>query len=212
MACLVAMLATTVAANASPIIVEPDNFPSGTNISNAVPGVTLTAFSTPPIILGAVPNSNVLAMSNLVGSYAPTGTLVFGTSNAAAGIFQSSWFNGDHQFRATFATPTDFVSIMVAPDAIGDSDPAFFEIYDSSNVLLDSFAYLGTGIQTVSFTRPTADIAYLIARNPNLVSGESFILDRLVFNDQSNVPEPLSVAVFGGLMAVGGLVARRRKA
>jgi hypothetical protein len=207
--CLVALV-VTVSANAAPIVVEPDDFASGTNISNAVPGVTLTAFSVPPTIIAPVPNSNVLSLPNLVGGYAPTGNRVFGTANTAAGIFQSSWYTGDHHFRATFATPTDFVSVLVAPDAIGDTDLALVEIYNAANVLLDSATPPGTGIQTVTFNRATADIAYMIIRNPTGVTGDSFIIDRLVFNDTTPVPEPVSLVVFGGLVLGGAGVALRR--
>jgi hypothetical protein len=55
----------------------------------------------------------------------------------------------------------------------------------------------------------------------NRTTGAGTFIGNVGFNSVSGltalrsapaVPEPLSVAVFGGLMAVGGLVARRRKA
>jgi len=199
--------------DAALVTVEPDDFAPGTNLSTAVAGVTLSVESTAPIILGAPPNNSVFALTNQVNppGSPPTGRLVFGTS-ATTG-FGSSWYSGDNIFRADFTNPTDFVSIMAAADGDGDTDVAFFQIFNSFNVLLDSVTLtLNNTAQTASFSRLSSEIAYLRVSNPPQgPTGDSFLLDKLTFNSvQAGVPDGGSLLGIWIAFLVGAAVLHRR--
>src|SRR5262249_6468696 len=128
-----------------------------------------------------------------------TGARVFGNESANLGI-NGFWYAGDHQFRADFDVLTHHVWIMTSPDAEGDTDPTRFEIHGVGGTLLDAINIPGTNLVTVTFDRPTGDIAYIIATNPNPTPlvGESFLLDHLVFdNEVPTVPEPATQLLLG---------------
>jgi hypothetical protein len=131
---------------------------------------------------------------------------VFGNESMLLGT-NSSWYAGDHQFRADFDVLTHHVSIMTSPDGEGDIDPARFEIYGLGGTFLDAIDIPGTSLVTVTFDRPTADIAYMIATNPNPTPlvGESFLLDHLTFdNEAATVPEASTLLLLGlGALRLG---------
>src|SRR5262245_21260074 len=105
------------------INVEPDLFPSGTDIRNTFAGVTLSVNGQPlaPVFSGVEGGCG--------GVCASTGTQVFGPGTG-------HWQFALAEFRADFASPTDFVSI----DFVGvDNGSVKAEIYDLNGVLLDSF-------------------------------------------------------------------------
>jgi hypothetical protein len=202
----------TAPAHAILVTVEADDFALGTDLSTAVAGVTLSAFSGPPIVGAGDPLLSNKVLSSLPDPFSPslsiTGDRVFGNESTALGI-NGLWYAGDHQFRTDFDVLTHHVSIMTSPDGEGDTDPTRFEIYGLGGILLDAINIPGTSLVTVTFDRPTADIAYMIATNPNPTPliGESFLLDQLIFdNEAATVPEPDTLLLFGaGLLAVTGL-------
>lgn len=190
------VLLMPIISHATLIVVEPDNFIDGQDISNAVAGVTLSAVGsgsdfplTSSIIRARTPHQ--------AGSPVPTGSLVFGVD---AADFDTGFYSTEHQFRADFDLLTDFVSIMVAPDNnVGVTDFAHISIFDSNNILLDFFDTGGLS-ETVSFSRASSEISYLIAGNATGNFGDSFMLDRLAFN----VPEPTTLALLSlGLAGLG---------
>jgi hypothetical protein len=189
------------------VIVEPDEFAVGTDISNLTPGVVLSAFGTQPDF-GFPLFSNKIRTRAPRDSEAPvpTGDFVFGVDSDD---FESSFFAGGHQFRADFLKLTDFVSIRVAPDNPVITDIALIQIFGRGGVLLDAFTTLG-GSEEVLFSRPVVDIAYLIATNPVGNEGDSFMLDHLTFRNVSEIPEPSSLAlIVTGLISLS-LVMRTR--
>ena len=126
------------------INVEPDLFPVGTDIRNSYPGVSLSVNgqASVPVLSGVEGGCG--------GICASTGTQVFGPDA------YSHWQFALAEFRADFASPTDFVSI----DFVGvDDGNVKAEIYDLNGVLLASFlTHLGGAGDntTASFTRPVS--------------------------------------------------------
>jgi len=183
------------------VIVEPDNFEPGADISRAVPGVVLSTFGTQPDFGFPLLSDRVRALfPHNPDAPAPTGELVFGMETFA---FETGFYAGGHQFRADFTRPTNFVLIQVAPDnSSGLPDVAMIQIFGVGGGLLDSFTTLGFS-ENVSFSRPTADISYMIATNPPGLEGDSYMLDRLVFQSTATVPEPATwVLSLAGLAAL----------
>lgn len=146
---------------------DPDEFPDGLSLTNAFAGVTLTED-----LFGLT----VSAYSNF-GIVPPTAPRVFGS-----GPFDYGWGQTYAVLRATFDTPTSFVSIDVGSD--DSSDVSVLRAYSAGGVLLQEVfsAALTTGqAQTLSITRPTADIAYITASG---AGGDITILDHLRFGQE----------------------------
>ena len=188
-------------------IVEPDSFANGANISNAVPGVTLSAFSTAPLLGFTLTNANVISRTS---GFASTGTRVFGNVSFN-NIEDTTWFAGDHQFRADFTNLVNFVSIdIIANDLF---DPAILRVFDSGNTQLASFTTTGTAgvgvVEVATITRPNFDIDHLTINNPPAVQVDTFLLDNLQFNP---VPEPSTMLLLGSGLAGLGFFRWRRKA
>jgi subtilisin family serine protease/glutamine cyclotransferase len=143
--------------------VEPDDYPSGTVLTNIVPGITLTA------------QGSSSAITSLSASYHSTGSRVFGYGS-------SSTFSDSVYLRAAFSNPVSSVSLdLVADDS---NDPGFMKAYNSSGMLLQDLetaapVFPSPGFLTMTITRPTADIAYIIAGGQ---SGQVVFFDHLVVN------------------------------
>ena len=169
------------------VTIEPDDHTAGTLLNTVDPAVTLSA-------IGTSTTTNVYA--NIPsGSYTSTGSLGFTNDT------NNEWWENGVRLRIDFTSPTSAVSI----DAIGNdsSDFAVLEAYDSSDNLLDTYntALVGTSVvETMTITRGTADIAYVIASG---LSGDTVNLDNLQFGQGSS--EPTAITDVNGDYWITGL-------
>jgi len=216
-------------ARAAKLVVDPDAFSVGTDISAAYAGVVLSAFGSGGVNGPDVSGPQVFSR---MSPHASTGNRVFGNVS-----YTELWFADSAEFRADFVVPAQFVSL----DFISDDgfDPAVLRAYSASGALLAEALVggnLGVGVaETASIARSSGDIAYVVATNPAGVFGQQFLIDRLVFEsrdlinsgarlgaldrttivvrnehngaDLSSVPEPSSLSLAGLTLAVG--LARR---
>ncbi len=187
----------TVTASAAVISIEPDQFPEGTDLRSAFPGVTLSV-TTDPL-------KQVLAASGLSNfngrNLATTGSLVFGNPPPPVfgvdpgKVWDETTFG---LLRAGFAAPASSVSIDFLFD---DDDTGVLRAYDGSGSLLESVSVLGDGrgsssvfcppfcatFATATITRNSADIAYITAGGQQ---AEALFLDNL---KATVVPLPATV-------------------
>lgn len=194
--------------NAAIVVVEPDAYADGVDISNAFAGVTLSASGTSPI------NTTVIAHATLA-STPPNAFAYMGSSGIADAWYPFPGDGRPHAYlRADFVYPTDWVAIDVISNDSSPNDFGALQAFDAGGSLLataSSVGLLSGQFQTISIARPSADIAYVLASGYYAVPGnpmtaDNVNLDRLQFN---LVPEPatLSLVVLGGL----GLWRRHRK-
>lgn len=140
--------------------IEPDDHAPNTDISTVNPNATLKALGS------ATSGGAIYARSVGQGS---TGSLAFGAcsfmgSGGVCNIYQTEWTSRTRQLRVDFASPVTTVSI----DAVSNSAEDFgrLAIYDANDNLLARYTTnpLGSGeFETMTLSRPTADIAYAIA-------------------------------------------------
>lgn len=199
LACLTTLIVLLAAGgvNGAIITVDPDAFPSGTVITNAFPGVTLTTRDSLP------PGTNARDVLAIADSAASTGSNVFAQDSG-----DPTWGNGIWEFlRADFSSGATQVWLDFAANDGGGDRNAQLLAYDASDTLVD--------IDTVDFV-PAGSFATLTVSAPNIAYIAAFwdetnriengALDNLRYE---NIPEPatLSLMVLGGL----GFLARRRK-
>jgi len=158
--------------------VEPDNYPVGTALTNVVPGITLTV------------QGGTNAVTSQTSSYHSTGTRVFANGT------DTGWWSSSYWLRADFATPVSSVSIDLIPD--DTYDPGIMRAYNASGTLLQELLVpappLG-GFTTMTITRPSADIAYIMAAGND---GEVAMLDNLVVNGGGSGNDYYSVSASAG--------------
>jgi hypothetical protein len=195
---LVLVLAAGSAA-AAPIRIEPDDYADGTVLNTINPAVTLfTAVNATDLTSNF--GFNVTAQTDASGHTA-TGTKVF----AHVGI---PFFNSTRNLRMTFTNPIAQLALDFIPSTFNEAGT--LALYNAAGQLITTLTVPNpqTDIpRTLSFSRPTADVKYVVASG----TGPFVRIDALRFDAvPAAVPEPFSIAVFGGLVGVGGLVARRR--
>lgn len=177
------------------ISVEPDDFAVGTDLTNAVSGVTLTVEGEPgTVVRSTFFETTDPAFPTIPYNFATTGTLLFGQDPALgplAGV--PVWDEDNHgMLRADFALPTDFVQIDTA---FGDDGIGLLQAYAETGVLLAEVTGIGDGrspdpsarVFQATISRDQPDIAYILAGGQD---AEAQFLDVLQFNvvDQQQLP------------------------
>jgi hypothetical protein len=174
---------------ASTVVVEPDDFALGSNLSSAYPGVTLSVEGKPGSIVRAVDGYTSFLGRNI----ASTGSLIFGQDPIHSASVPQGWDDLNGLLRIDFATPTDFVQIDVIFD---DDDTGRVRAFSASGSLIEQITVLGDGRGTsspycppyceptkkVSINRANADISYVLVGGEG---GEALFLDNLQFNRMS---------------------------
>ena len=200
MACLVALVATAVTANAAPIFTVTNNT-SGNVLGNPpfTLGFQFAVGSTPKLLasLGVFDSGrDGLATSHAIGIWNSAGTLL------ASGVVPAGTAGRlENQFRYIDITPITLLAGQTYTiGALYDTgtEPLLFP-GDATGFATDpSITFLQSRFAGgPTLTNPTGSVGTLPAYfGPNGIIAA--------------VPEPLSVLVFGGLLAAGGLAVRRR--
>ncbi|MEO8493501.1 MAG: dockerin type I domain-containing protein [Planctomycetota bacterium] len=160
--------------------VEPDNYAPNAALGTVSPDATLTAIGS------ASSGGTVYAGS--VGQGA-TGSQVFAACGAPASgggclFYQTEWTSLTRQLRIDFASPVSTVSIDALSNNAGEYGR--LAIYDANNNLLARYTTdaLASGeVETMTISRPTADIAYAIAGGH---ADTAVQLDNLRFGPQAS--------------------------
>jgi cyclic lactone autoinducer peptide len=184
MICLAMVVAASAAATAAPIVYQQPEMPPG---AQNVPGVNTQTSGNAGNPVGATYHY----------FYATAGTQITLNGDRLRGPYDMSFwvfsglFNDTNQFGGSF-------------DA---GDPGFIDFGDDEDPANIPGPF---GDPRTVFNAPTTGF-YTIAVT-NFASGDNLTQNPYNLDILGNVasPEPLSIAVFGGLLAVGGLAARRR--
>lgn len=130
---LLAILCVTLfthAANAGPIILDPDDFATGTDLSNVSPHVAIRDLAGGQVIAKEL---------------TPDAADGYDTRGLGKNVFGGEWMysiEGASGMEIEFAKPVIYFSLLVAelfPDAGPGSDPVLALIYDSFGNLLSEF-------------------------------------------------------------------------
>jgi len=208
------------------VTIDPDDYAPGTNLTNLIPGVSISSFSSPGN--GTFSFSDVYAAQDAACLLGPgncravTGANVF--TMDASGIFNSNqgWFDSPNarrcfadvgtgscsseNFRAlviSFDNPTDYVQIS----GWFTSDWPLLYAFDSSRTLIGGGSEEGIMQHDTSaatrYQSSLTNISFVVAAG----WAASSTLDAFVYNDVS-VPEPGTAVLFG--LALVGFAASRR--
>jgi MYXO-CTERM domain-containing protein len=195
-ACVCSLLPAS-AARGQLITIEPDNYAAGTALTNVSPHVTLMTLD------GDDEQVPLFTVTSADGDSAttdlsPTGSRVFAHSNVP-------FWNDVRKLEADFNGTTSSVSVSFAGGTPFTNEIGRLEVYGPAGNLLDFDVTGPTGygqFETLSITRPTADIARAVVYTSEGSFGR---LDALAFN--TPVPEPGAL----GLLALCGALALRRR-
>lgn len=163
------------------VIVEPDDFNIGQEMTNEFYGMTLSE-ADDEIALG----TGRINARRLVGSAsASTGQLVF----AHEGI---SWFQNNTQLRASFYNAASAISVDTIGTVIGREIYGVLEVYDKDRNLLESVmtqALDNNQVERLTIERETADIAFALIYTDSEVGPNAFPFGRYD-NMSYTIPEP----------------------
>lgn len=153
--------------------IEPDNYPSGRLFNGFSNAVTLTTN-------GTEGDGRVGVFADSLTS---TGNMNFRGYSRSSQSYLSNWNSGSLRLQADFNTPTPIVLI----DAIGSSNGTFgrLDAYNSQGKLVGRYttSELAVGqVETMVISRPTSDIAYVIAGGH---ANTSIKLDNLRFGPET---------------------------
>ena len=157
-------------------LIEPDNYSSGTNISNLFDGVVLSRK-----VSGQFTGSVYSATSS---TYASTGLRHFSPSPSSD--FFRFLASGDASFKAEFNTPIQCVSIDLIPD--DSSDPALLTTYDLNGNVISNYSFIGASGDGVPeqgvYVSNSANISSVVIS----AEGEYSFLDNLRISSIVNRP------------------------
>ena len=188
--------------------VEPDDFAAGTDISNAFPGVTLSAvgsFTADDAVVALDPSSQ-----SSFPFEASTGSLVIGNNGDIAAARHFFRDRGVLSLMVSFDMPVQSVSLDFIGASNGAPDIGMIEAFDVNGVSLGAVTSGPLALNEFASTTFTSeggnDIAffYADAANFNGLVG----IDNLRF---SAVPEPSSLSISGLLFLFAAGRMRRRQ-
>ena len=135
-------------------------------------------------------------------------TPVGGFGDGSIGIIGNTVNNLIPTTRADIAGGATFVSVDLG-DFGADSDLLFLEIYNASNILLDSTTLLfnSFGLARLSLSNPDIAFAIFGATSPAL-TGSSVLADNFTFTPLA-VPEPSTLLLLGSGLLVGAAFRKR---
>ena len=189
--------------SASAIVIDPDLFSPGTDVSTAIPGVTLRDYDETGGLSSPDRFGPVYALTS---SFATTGTLVFGHSGNAF-VDSDVWAAFTPTHRASlwmdFDDPIRFFSIDAIADTAGDH--GWLQYFGSSGELLGHVEQViptAGEILNLSVSRETADIYRVLVQGADT----PIVFDNAV----AIIPEPSTALLLG--IGLAGLGMRRRRA
>lgn len=186
----------SITSQAALITIDPDDFASGTDISNQFADVTLSTCVNEPSTC-----SNVQPVFTLNSGHATTGDRVFAQTQTNA-----TWGNGVFEWlQADFNVAVNSVSLdFAANDSGGDSNPQLLA-FDSFGIQIDidSGGFVASG-EFLTLTVNGNNIAYVQAYWDEINRSQSGALDNLVYNTVE-VPAPTGM-VFLALSLLGLVV------
>ncbi|MEX2175810.1 MAG: dockerin type I domain-containing protein [Pirellulaceae bacterium] len=171
--------------------IEPNDYLNLTVLNGIHPQATLSAIGTD------VASDEVLANSS---SAVPTAQKVFYVNSFTDGL-TDTWNSTGRRLRVDFASPVASVSIR----ALGAGGNSFgrFEAYDAAGNLLERDTtgnLLGGKQEVMRIARPTADIAYVVARAH---MGTEVVLDTLIWGPGSSATTNILGAYSLGFLESG---------
>jgi hypothetical protein len=180
----------------APIVVDPDSYAAGTDISNGFAGVSLSLYD-PPGASGLPPVGSSIFSRETSIPVAGNRTFSFRTNDGDLRPIFVLFLEG---LRADFSTAVGFVSIDFITD---DSfDPGTLQAFDLNGNLLEEAFTPGAvpfgGVETATISRSQNDIAYILAGGSGT---QGVYLDNLQFevlavSPPSTVPEPASMLLW----------------
>ena len=186
-------------AQAVTVTIDPDDYLSGTNISNLTDGITLST------VVGQSSSFDPIYAMDWYPAY----------GNVFASLDMGLSFGPDNHiaFRADFEVPTDYISILSTGSNNINSTTLY--AYNTSGTQIASiFAGNVYGEVALSIIRTNSDISYILAGGT--VSTTVSIIDLLEFNriippQQAAVPLPAALPLYGTGLAIMGFIGWRRK-
>jgi hypothetical protein len=172
---------------------EPDRFALGTDLRNVFPGIILSVTNRPSAAVLSIDGFKAIPGTGITRYVSTTGSLLFGNTPDPSLPIPTGDAWGDEFYgnlRVDFDVPTDFVQIDLIH---GDDGVSVLRAHDAANNLLQEIVELGNGVGsqgddcppfcdpviTASITRPSPEIAYIVAGGQGF---EPCLLDNLQYN------------------------------